>query len=503
MMKEFLSINDVSFSYADAVEPLFEDISIQCSPGWTGIVGPNGGGKSTLLKLINGELQPDRGSIKLPGTVLYAEQRMEHQPPTFQDFVFNFDKTAIRLKNQLQIQVEWLNRWDTLSFGERKRCQIAVVLAEQPSVLLLDEPSNHLDHFSKTVLMDALRQFSCIGLLVSHDRELLDDVCRHTIFIDPPNVEMRACSFSLAAHEREREQLAILHERETIKKEVKKLKRRTQHQRQKAETADKQRSKRSIHRKDHDAKAKIDAARLTGKDAVQGRLYKRAQDQLDRAVEKQSVLKTKKQYALGIQYSGSGSDHKFPLTITARTLDMGRAELIIPELAVMAGEKIGLIGDNGAGKSTFITHLVKSLPLTSNELIYIPQEISHQMTKDIFSSVQNMSDADKGELLTIIRRLGSEPARLLETTTPSPGEVRKLMLAEGLQKSPALIIMDEPTNHMDLPSIQCVEQALVECGCALLLVSHDFIFLKNIVSSFWTFERETHQSRIHPQFSPL
>ena len=102
--------------------------------------------------------------------------------------------------------------------------------------------------------------------------------------------------------------------------------------------------------------------------------------------------------------------------------------------------------------------------------------------------------------VVVTRHGGPEVLQLIEEDVPepSPGEVRKLLLAEGIQKQPVLIIMDEPTNHMDLPSIQCVEDALAACSCALLLVSHDHIFLKNVVSYFWTFRRENGLSRIFP-----
>ena len=91
--------------------------------------------------------------------------------------------------------------------------------------------------------------------------------------------------------------------------------------------------------------------------------------------------------------------------------------------------------------------------------------------------------------MTIISRLGSEPNHILETTIPSPGEVRKLMLADGIMLNPGIIVMDEPTNHMDLESIECIEQALNECSCAQILVSHDIVFLKNTVNYFWSFEK--------------
>jgi ATPase subunit of ABC transporter with duplicated ATPase domains len=87
--------------------------------------------------------------------------------------------------------------------------------------------------------------------------------------------------------------------------------------------------------------------------------------------------------------------------------------------------------------------------------------------------------------MNIVSRLGSRPQRLLETTEPSPGEVRKLLLALGITRAPHLIIMDEPTNHLDLPSIQCLEAALRECPCGLVLVSHDQYFLDRLTTIRW------------------
>ncbi|MBN1480166.1 ABC transporter ATP-binding protein [candidate division KSB1 bacterium] len=500
-MKEFLDIRNLTFAYPDAVAPLLDNVSLHCQPGWTGIVGPNGGGKTTLLKLISADLLPSQGTIHRPGPVHYAAQDMEDKPDGLSELILNFDKPIIRIRNQLQIQSDWLERWETLSFGERKRCQIGVALATQPTVLLLDEPSNHLDFSSKTILIETLQSFKGVGLIVSHDRLLLDTLCSHTLFIEPPKVDWRACSYSIAIQERERELAALVHERREVTRTVKKLKRRSQEQRQKAGAADKKRSKQGLHRKDHDAKARIDAGRLTGKDGIQGRLYQRVQRRLQRAEEQQRTMQVKKNYRLGITYIENTRSHKFPLTIPAARLALGDTFLLNPELTVAAGEKIGLIGDNGSGKSTFVNYLVTSLPLQTDEVIYIPQEIPTDSVDALLKRIHTVNDAEKGDMMIIIRRLGSEPARLLETTMPSPGEARKLLLAFGLQKKPALIIMDEPTNHMDLPSIECLEKALGECGCALLLVSHDYIFLQHLVSYFWNFQRHGRAYRISPSYS--
>ena len=90
-----------------------------------------------------------------------------------------------------------------------------------------------------------------------------------------------------------------------------------------------------------------------------------------------------------------------------------------------------------------------------------------------------------GHLMTIVSRLGSRPDRLLASEQPSPGETRKLLLALGMVRAPHIIIMDEPTNHMDLPSIDALETALADCPCCLLLVSHDHQFLGKLTRTTW------------------
>jgi ATPase subunit of ABC transporter with duplicated ATPase domains len=103
--------------------------------------------------------------------------------------------------------------------------------------------------------------------------------------------------------------------------------------------------------------------------------------------------------------------------------------------------------------------------------------------------------------MSVISCLGSRPQRLLETDDPSPGELRKILLAEGLSRVPNLIVMDEPTNHLDLPSIRCMEDALAEVRCALLLVSHDMRFLERLATNRWEIAGE--ELRVCAAHSPV
>ncbi|MBN1214556.1 MAG: ABC transporter ATP-binding protein, partial [Candidatus Lokiarchaeota archaeon] len=119
-----------------------------------------------------------------------------------------------------------------------------------------------------------------------------------------------------------------------------------------------------------------------------------------------------------------------------------------------------------------------------------PQEIPLERSQQILNEALALPNEKLGHLMTIVSRLGSLPQRLLESTEPSPGEFRKLLLALGMTYQPHIIIMDEPTNHLDLPSIECLEQALSDCPCCLVLVSHDRYFLEKLTEQRWEIGRD-------------
>ena len=137
-----------------------------------------------------------------------------------------------------------------------------------------------------------------------------------------------------------------------------------------------------------------------------------------------------------------------------------------------------------------------------NELLYLPQEISDELRAQIFEEFSKLEEADRGDVLSTLFRLGSEPERLNQEQL-SPGELRKLMIAMAVQKPLSLLILDEPTNHMDITSVLALENALAVLDCSMIVVSHDKAFLAKITNAELLAERQDNTTGILKSGSSL
>lgn len=482
-----LDFHDITFLYDGSTEPLIERLSVRFGRGWTGIIGPNGSGKTTLLRLACRMLTPTSGSIApLRASAVYCPQRTDDPPGQFEEFVHSIDGDACALRGRLSIADDWSDRWPTLSHGERKRAQIAMALWQRPDLLAIDEPTNHIDRDARRQLEDALRAFCGVGLLVSHDRELLDSLCTATLFMQPPGATLRPGGYSKAMELAEVEQATARRARENAKRDLARLQRTVNDRAREASMADRKRSKRDLAPGDSDGRGRINLAIVSGKDGQAGRQLRQLQGRLRQAHDRLGDTFVAKQPKLGLDLLGEASSRNELLRIGAGELALAEQRTLgFPELVIRPRDRIAIVGPNGAGKSTLIRHLVSRIDLPAEKTLYLPQEIDVSSSKRLLDRIRRLDHLTLGQVMSVIGCLGSTPQRLLDTDEPSPGEIRKILLAEGMSNRPHLVIMDEPTNHLDLPSIECLERALEPLRCALLLVSHDMKFLHRLARTKW------------------
>jgi len=493
-MARFLRFDRVTFSYPGMAEPLLADVTAHFPEGtWTGIVGANGAGKTTLLRLAAGELAPSDGSVRQIGSAQYAVQRTDAPPDGWDDFMDAWDPVAADVRQRLGVDPEWAGRWETLSHGERKRVQIAIALWHGPDVLALDEPTNHLDAEAKRVLLEALKSFRGVGLLVSHDRDFLDALCSQCLFVFPPRVAMRPGGVTQGMEQDRLEQARARDEHDADAGKARRLKAAAQRRREAAEQSAARTNRlkaKKLPANDHDGRAKRQLAKLTNKDgwgfSQSAALKSRAAKLLapDRSI--------RVDYEMGFWLEGAEkSARNYVAELPAGEIDLGDGRrLVHPSLAIRPDDRIAVVGANGLGKSTLVRKVVACANVPPEKLLVVPQEIGEEASRAIHADVKRLERGPLGRVMTLVSRLGSRPGRLLASSTPSPGEIRKILLARGVERGPHLVVMDEPTNHLDLPSIECLENALAEAPCALLLVSHDERFLSRLAKIRWTLSQE-------------
>jgi ATPase subunit of ABC transporter with duplicated ATPase domains len=489
-----LTISNLSYTYVDAPVPALGPLSLTLAEGWTGVVGSNGSGKSTLLRIVTGDLDGFEGSViprplSAPGRAAsYCAQATERLPAQAEDFALDYGGDAMRVRRVLGIEDDWAWRFDTLSHGERKRLQVAVALWLNPVVLALDEPTNHVDAVTRERLLEALREYQGVGLLVSHDRELLDALVSRCLFMRDGRGVLRNGNYTEGRAQEELEHKTLVRERQEAKRELAHLHTERQRRAHEAARADARRSKRHIDPKDRSAKAMIDLAIFTGQDGKAGRLSAQLDSRLQAAEKRVASAFVPKAYDGSFWLDTRPAKRRVLVELDEGSIPLGdERRLRFPRLDVENTSHIGLTGPNGAGKSTLIRHLVSRLP-EDIPALYLPQEMDSQQAGRLLDELKGLHAAERGQALSLVARLNSDPDRILSGESLSPGELRKIMLARGILQRPQLIVMDEPTNHLDLHSIEALEGVLADCPCALVLVSHDAPFLDAVTSERWLFD---------------
>ena len=497
---EVLSLNDIHLQIAG--ETLLDRASVRLHDGWrVGVIGRNGCGKSSLFKLILGEIAPDRGEIELPGgaRIAHMAQETAGRDTTAVDHVLGGHAELSRVQQQLERaeangdvdrivhlhgELDRLDGytarsraevllsglgfgahqfdWPMAQFsgGWRVRLDLARALMRPSDVLLLDEPTNHLDLDAVIWLEQWLTQFPGMLLLISHDRDFLDNVIEHVAHIDHRQLFYYRGNYS--GFERQRaERLA----------------------QQQAAYEKQQQRVREIEQFVARFRAKATKAR-------------QAQSRLKELERMEQIAPAHVDSPFRFRFPDAERVSNPLATLRELSVGYDRSVLENVDFSILPGDRIGLLGPNGAGKSTLIRTLVGELaPLAGEclrgEHLRIGYFAQHQLDALALgaSALDHLRRESPGQRDQVLRDfIGgfgfSGDDALVPVKRFSGGEKARLALALVAWRRPNLLLLDEPTNHLDLEMRYALDLALQSFSGAVVLVTHDRHLLRDTVDTF-------------------
>ncbi|WP_055698727.1 MULTISPECIES: ABC-F family ATP-binding cassette domain-containing protein [Streptomyces] len=517
-----LTCTSLSFAWADGTG-VFDGLQVAFGPGRTGLIGTNGSGKSTLLKLVAGELTPTEGAVRVVGEVGYLPQNVTLDTGARVEDVLGITATraALHAIEAGDVREEHFaavgDDWDVeerarvtldelglghigldrttgeVSGGESVLLRLAALLLRRPDVLLLDEPTNNLDLYARRRLYAAVEAWSGVLVVVSHDRELLELVDQ---IADLHEGEVRWYGGNFSAYE-----AALATEQEAAERMVRVAE--SDLRRQKRDLADAQvklaRRKRYGQKiQDSGSLPKIlvgarkrAAQESAGKHRImhQEKLAE-AKERLDDAVE---AVRDDDEIRVDLPRT---LVHPGRTVLTLSGLELRYGARVKGEFELRGPERIALIGRNGAGKTTLLRTISGELEAVSGEALthvptrFLPQRLD--VLDDGLSVAENVAahapDATNNRVRARLARFLFKGAKADQKAgTLSGGERFRAALAALLLAEPApqLLMLDEPTNNLDMASVKQLSTALESYQGALIVASHDVPFLESIGITRW------------------
>lgn len=465
------TLKGVSLAFGD--NQLFKNVELYINRGdKISLVGRNGSGKSTLLKIIAGILEPDNGEIFVqPGTkIAYMPQEPDlSQYLTLRDVVLSgLEEKSANQEYKADIWIEKLGILDaqetkSASGGEQRKAALAKTLIDQPDILLLDEPTNHLDINTIETLEKIIAEFDGAVILISHDRMFLEHVSSTTFWLDRGKMHRNNKGFKYFEEWQEeiinQEIIEQINLNKKIAEETEWL--------HKGVTARRRRN--------------------------MGRLRRLQQLRAERREQIKQIG--------NINLNLEEGDFRSKLVIEAKHISkkFGQREIVKDfSTRIIKGNKIGIVGPNGAGKTTLIKLLTKRLEPDSgfvrigknlDEAYFDQNRLSLDPKKTLWQTL-----CDKGDHIMVhghyrhvvayLKDFLFKPAQAqCPVAALSGGEKNRLMLAVALAQPSNFLVLDEPTNDLDMDTLDLLQEVLDEYEGTVLIVSHDRDFLDRIVTS--------------------
>lgn len=526
MAENILTVENLGKSFGEKI--LFEDLSFGVNKGQkVALVAKNGQGKSTLLNIIAGRLDADNGKVSLRGDIhsIYLEQNpLLDSELSVIDVVFTSDNpkmAAVREyeevliaatmhgseENQIRLseaiaQMDRFEVWDyeakakeilsklgitnlqqrvsTLSGGERKKVALSKVLTESSEFLILDEPTNHLDVSMIEWLEDFLKRQNLTLLLVTHDRYFINNICTDVYELDNSTIYKYKGDYNYFIEKKaEREELQRI--------EIEKA--------------------RSLYKKELDWMRRMPKARTTKAKARIDAFYE-IKDKASQKIDfRQNELSVKAQRIGG---------KILELNNVSKSFD-GKKLIDDFTYTFKRGEKIGIVGSNGVGKSTFLNIIAGNLNADMGKIVtgqtikygYYRQEGLEEkdslrvidIIKEVAESIKMENNSELSATLFLSYFGFSTDLQYNYYGNLSGGERRRLYLLKTLISNPNFLILDEPTNDLDIYNLAILENFLKEYKGCLLLVSHDRSFMDNLVDHLFVFEGEGKIRDYHSNYS--
>ncbi|QDL11620.1 ABC transporter ATP-binding protein [Brasilonema octagenarum UFV-E1] len=506
---------------------LFKGVQISIGEGERiALVGSNGVGKSTLLKILAGQLNPTTGSVTRHETIYYLPQISTIKQDIKADTVFNYlssiseewwkieEILEARFSTTLDLSLPLFN----LSGGELTKLFMAIGLSSEPKVLLLDEPTNHMDLMALESLRNFLNDFDGAFVIVSHKPFFLDQVTDMTWELTPEGVKVYGGNFSLYREQKEIELEARVRSHEVARKELKRTKASALQEQQRAAQSSKNGRAKFLNGSVDRAAAGL----LKTKAEVSAGIAKnRHEAAVAKATQRVAETKVKTTKATSLQLEERSQKRRNLIDIQGANLKVGEHLLISNiQLHVSSGDRIVIAGANGSGKSSLAKAILKmentTAILESGEILLAPAmkavylDQTYELVNRKQTILENMQAANPNLNYQLLRQqlghfLFKEDDVHKSASVLSGGELARLAIAIISISQIDLLILDEPTNNLDLETVDQMIEGINDYQGALWVISHDLDFLSriNITQAYKLSEQEFEQMTYLPTESDM